>query len=80
MQVSGMTDLQIILEALRYEGFTLELIGERLDELRQLYVIEMERAIGNGQQAFPPLPGVKELFEALMDHPRYHSALLYRQH
>ena len=76
MSVSGMTDLQIIAEALRDEGFTHETIRERIDELRACYMQAMEQAAGNGQQFFQLLPGVRELFEALSRHPRYLSALL----
>src|ERR671926_486140 len=43
MTVSGMTDLQIVAEALRDEGFTHEQIRERLDDLRTHYVAELER-------------------------------------
>src|SRR5215212_5250210 len=45
MTVSGMTDLQIVAEALRDVGFTHEQIRERLDDLRTLYMQEMERAM-----------------------------------
>ena len=43
MKVSGMTDLQIVAEALRDEGFTHESIRERGIELRERYMTEMER-------------------------------------
>jgi phosphoglycolate phosphatase len=76
MKVSGMTDLQIVAEALRDEGFTHETIRERIDELRDSYMLAMERAAGNGQQLFHLLPGVRELFEALASKPLYLSALL----
>jgi phosphoglycolate phosphatase-like HAD superfamily hydrolase len=76
MTVSGMTDLQIVLEALRDEGFTHEQIRERVDDLRTRYVKEMERAIESGDQSFYLLPGAREVLEAAARHPRYHSALL----
>jgi phosphoglycolate phosphatase-like HAD superfamily hydrolase len=76
MSVSGMTDLQIVLEALRDEGFTHEQIRERVDDLRARYVEEMERAIASGQQSFYLLPGVREVLDATTRHPRYHNALL----
>src|SRR6266403_5897012 len=40
MRVSGMTDLQIIAEALRDEGFSNEHVSERVDQLRERYMIE----------------------------------------
>jgi phosphoglycolate phosphatase-like HAD superfamily hydrolase len=76
MKVSGMTDLQIVGEALSHEGFTHEHIRERVDELRTLYMEEMRKATNNGKQFFEILPGVRETLQALADHPRYHSALL----
>jgi len=76
MKVSGMTDLQIVAEALRDEGFTHESIRERGVELRERYMTEMERVTGNGNHSFQLLPGVREVLQALADHPRYQSALL----
>ena len=76
MSVSGMTDLQIVLEALRDEGFTHEQIRGRVTELRTRYIEEMERAIESGQQSFHLLPGVREVLEATARRPRYHNALL----
>ena len=64
MTVSGMTDLQIVLEALRDEGFTHEQIRERVDDLRASYIREMERAIERGDQSFYLLPGAREILEA----------------
>jgi phosphoglycolate phosphatase-like HAD superfamily hydrolase len=76
MKVSGMTDLQIIAEALKDEGFTNELILERIDQLRDRYMEAMRKATGNGEQFFEVLPGVRETLQAVANHPRYHSALL----
>jgi phosphoglycolate phosphatase-like HAD superfamily hydrolase len=76
MQVSGMTDLQIIGEALRDEGFTNEHILERIDHLRESYMTAMRKATGTGGEFFQLLPGVRETLQAVADHPRYQSALL----
>ena len=76
MSVSGMTDLQIVAEALRDEGFTHEQIRSRIGDLRARYMQEMERVTGNGEPLFHILPGVREALEAAAKHPRYHSALL----
>lgn len=76
MRVSGMTDLQIIGEALRDEGFTNENILERIDHLRESYMGAMRKATGNGEQFFEVLPGVRETLQAVHEHPRYRSALL----
>jgi len=72
----GMTDLQIVSEALQQEGFTPDHIRERIDHLRASYMEEMRRATGNGQEFFEVLPGVREVLQAVADDPRYHSALL----
>jgi phosphoglycolate phosphatase-like HAD superfamily hydrolase len=76
MKVSGMTDLQIIAEALKDEGFTNQDIFERIDHLRERYMEALRKATGNGEQFFEVLPGVRETLQAVADHPRYHSALL----
>ena len=76
MRVSGMTDLQIVAEALKPEGFTNEHIRERIDHLRERYMEEMHKATSNGAEFFQLLPGVREVLEAVAVHPRYQSALL----
>ncbi|HEX8174499.1 MAG TPA: HAD family hydrolase [Pyrinomonadaceae bacterium] len=76
MTVSGMTDLQIVVEALREEGFTPEQIRERVGDLRTHYMREMERATSEGAQGFHLLPGVREALEATDRHPRYLNSLL----
>jgi phosphoglycolate phosphatase-like HAD superfamily hydrolase len=76
MSVSGMTDLQIVAEALRDEGFTHEQIRERIDDLRTIYMREMERAISFDSKLFYLLPGAREVLQATQQHPRYHNALL----
>lgn len=76
MLVSGMTDLQIVAEALKHEGFTHADIRERIDHLRESYMRAMHRETNNGTQVFELLPGVRETLQAVHDHPRYRSALL----
>ena len=78
MTVSGMTDWQIVLEALSPEGFTSEQVRERVIELRERYVAELERvsSLEHEEPLFQLLPGVREVLEAARAHPRYVSALL----
>lgn len=76
MIVSGMTDLQIVEEALRCEGITREHIFARRDELQRCYIEQMKLAVGNGAQVIQLLPGAREVLLALDRHPRYQSALL----
>jgi phosphoglycolate phosphatase-like HAD superfamily hydrolase len=75
LSVSGMTDLQIIAEALREEGFTHEQIRERAPELTALYLEELER-LTRGEELYYALPGVLEVLEAVECSPRYLSSLL----
>jgi len=76
MIVSGMTDLQIVSEALKHEGFTHADIFERVDHLRESYMTAMRQATSNGEQFFEVLPGVRETLQAVHEHPRYRSALV----
>jgi len=76
MRVSGMTDLQIVGEALRDEGFTHEQIRARVDELREHYMAAMRAVTGIADSYFQMLPGVRETLTAVGRHPRYQSALL----
>src|SRR5437764_1678051 len=76
MIVSGMTDLQIVEEALRGEGITREHIHLRKDELRRCYLEEMKRAVGSGAHVIEPIPGGREVLQAVDENPRYASALL----
>lgn len=78
LSVSGMTDLQIVAEALRTEGFTHEQIRGRVSELRDAYIAAMERATSNenSEPLFELLPGAREALETFAVHPRYRSALL----
>src|SRR6266849_11127293 len=59
--VSGMTDLQIVEEALRNEGITREHINSRRDELLTCYMDEMKRVTSNGQQVLEAMPGAREV-------------------
>jgi len=78
--VSGMTDLQIIGEALRDEGITHDDVRERVAEIRTRFMIEMERvaavATMESSPLFQPLPGVREILARVALHPRYRSSLL----
>jgi phosphoglycolate phosphatase len=76
MIVSGMTDLQIVEEALRGEGITREHILSRKDELLRCYIEEMKRATGNGGHIVEAMPGGREVLKRIDEHPRYLSALL----
>ena len=76
MQVSGMTDLQIVYEALSDHGFTQDEIFARVQVLASRLTEEAKKVTGNGTKFFELLPGVRETLEALVAHPRYESALV----
>ncbi len=76
MKVSGMTDLQIVYEALSNEGITQEDILARAQLLVSRLTEEATKVTGNGAKFFQVLPGVRETLQALAAHPRYESALV----
>jgi len=76
LHVSGMTDLQIVIEALGDAGITQEDILARAEVLVARLTEEARRVTGNGEKFFELLPGVRETLEALAAHPRYESALV----
>ena len=76
MRVSGMTDLQIIFEALKESEVSQEQIVAEIDRLSRRITEEARRVTGNGVEFFQLLPGVRETLQRLHDHPRYQSALL----
>ena len=76
LHVSGMTDLQIVFEALNDAGISQEEILARAEVLVARLTEEARRVTGNGEKLFELLPGVRETLEALNTHPRYQSALV----
>ena len=76
LHVSGMTDLQIVFEALSDAGISREEILAQAEVLVSRLTEEARRVTGNGVKFFELLPGVRETLEALAAHPRYESALV----
>lgn len=76
MQVSGMTDMQIVIEALQGHGITHDDVRNRIHDLSERLTAEARKVTGNGVPFFELLPGARETLEALDSHPRYRSALL----
>ena len=76
MRVSGMTDLQIVFEALAETEISQDQIRPQIDRLCLRLTEEARRVTGNGVSFFELLPGVRETLQVLHDHPRYRSALL----
>jgi phosphoglycolate phosphatase len=76
MRVSGMTDLQIVAEALSEEGFTHHDVRAQIHLLSRRLTEEARKVTGNGEPFFEVLPGVAETLSALAAHSRYLSALV----
>ncbi|MFN2532465.1 MAG: HAD family hydrolase [Pyrinomonadaceae bacterium] len=76
MRVSGMTDFQIVAEALREEGLTHHHIREQMQELKLRLTDEMRKVTAQGEPFFEVLPGVREVLDALKTNDRYRSALV----
>jgi len=76
MRVSGMTDLQIIFEALKESEVSQQEIVAQIERLSRRITEEARRVTGNGVEFFQLLPGVRETLQTLHDHPRYQSGLL----
>lgn len=76
MRVSGMTDLQIIFEALAESEVSQDQIVAQVDLLSRRLTEEARRVTGNGVQFFQLLPGVRETLQAIHEHPCYRSALV----
>src|SRR5215212_1185218 len=75
MSVSGMTDLQIVSEALRDEGLTHEEIRVRAPELAALYHEELERLTGR-EELYYELPGARRALKAIESSTHYLNSLL----
>ncbi|MDT7690482.1 MAG: phosphoglycolate phosphatase [Acidobacteriota bacterium] len=73
--VSGMTDLQIVAEALRDEGFTTEQVRARTNELVPIYFEELER-LTRAEDIYYALDGARAALEAVERAPRYLNSLL----
>ncbi len=73
---SGMTDTQIIYEALRGEGFLPEQIFERKTELLQVFQTEMKAVLAEDGEPYEVLQGVNEILAETDKNPRYINALL----
>ena len=76
LEVSGMTDLQIVYEALINEGVSQDDVLAQIQILGPRITEEARKITGNGAQFFEVLPGVPETLQAVADHPRYQSALV----
>lgn len=73
---SGMTDTQIMFEALRGEGFTPEQIFEQKEFLLKTFQSEMKTVLKNGGEPYEILRGVREILDETHKNPQFINSLL----
>lgn len=76
LQVSGMTDTQIIYESLKDEGFSPEQILGAIEKLLPVFKRAMQDVIGKTETPYEIKPGVREILTATAGNPRFLNALL----
>ncbi len=73
---SGMTDTQIMFEALKDEGFTVEQIFERKSVTLEIFKAEMTKVLSENSEHFEILSGAREILEETNKNPNFVNALL----
>lgn len=73
---SGMTDTQIMYEALRGENFKPEQIFERKDELLKVFQTEMKTVLAEAGEPYEMLGGVRGILAETAKNPYFVNALL----
>lgn len=73
---SGMTDAQIMYEALRFEGFTPEHILKQKNELLAVFKAEMTRVLSESEKPYEVLNGARPILKQTHEDPRFINGLL----
>ena len=73
---SGMTDMQIMFEALKSEGFKSEQIFERKNEILKVFKAEMTKVLSENGEPYEMLSGAKEILTETAKKPNFINALL----
>lgn len=73
---SGMTDTQIMYEALRGENFTPEQISERKKDVLKIFREEMTAVLADAGEPYETLAGVPEILAKTSKNPLFVNALL----
>ncbi len=73
---SGMTDTQIMFEALRDNGITTEKIFSQKEDILKVFKIEMTAVIEKNGEPYQILPGAREILEETDKNPNFINALL----
>ena len=73
---SGMTDTQIMYEALKSEGFAPEQIFERKADVLKIFKEEMTAVLAADGEPYETLAGAEQILAATAENPRYINSLL----
>lgn len=73
---SGMTDTQIMYEALRGENYTSERIFAEKPRILEIFKEEMTKVLADKGEPYEILPGVREILRATAEDARFENALL----
>lgn len=73
---SGMTDSQIMYEALRFESFTPERILKQRNELLAVFKAEMTRVLSECEKPYEVLSGVRPILKQTHEDPQFINGLL----
>lgn len=76
MSVSGMTDSQIVCEALKDEGISTEKVFSQFGNFTKILAEKMARYVSEQKESYRLLAGVKEILEAVSENPLFLNALL----
>lgn len=76
VKAAGITDTQIVFQALEGDGFTVEQISARMNEFIEVLCVEMRDYINQHENVYEILPGVKEILRATAANPHFVNALL----
>ena len=73
---SGMTDTQIMFEALKADGFGSERIFGRKDEILKVFKTEMTKVLSENGEPYEALRGANEILTETDENPNFTNALL----
>lgn len=76
VKAAGITDTQIVFQALKDDGFTIEQVSARMCEFIDAMCFEMRGYINRHEDVYEILPGVREILQATAADPRFINALL----
>lgn len=72
----GITDVQIVYQALKDDGFTVEKVVAKLPEFMEVMCGEMKKYTAAHKDVYEILPGVKEILQETDANPHFVNALL----